>query len=116
MFFMSVPYCFATETIPLIIRKDEPKDPTPVQTNRVGISLSVSATISDTELAVYFESTVGDATVTVISDSTGTIFQEVVDTGLTTELFIPADLLSSGNYTLTISYGSNTLRGEFLME
>ena len=74
MFFMSVPYCFATETIPLIIWKDEPKDSTPVQTNRVGISLTVSATINDTELAVYW------------------------------------------NYTLTISYGSNTLRGEFLME
>jgi hypothetical protein len=116
MLFMSAQYCFATNTTKLVIRKDEPKDPTPVQTNRVENPLPVSATINDTELAVYFDSTVGNATVTVISDSTGTVYQEVVDTGSTAEIFIPAALWSPGTYTLTITYGSTTLRGEFSME
>jgi len=117
MLFMSAQYCVATNTTQLIIRKDkEPKDPTPVQTNRVENSLPVSATINDIELAVYFDSTVGNATVSVISDSTGTVFQELVDTDSTTEIFIPAVLWSSGTYKLTITYGSTTLRGEFSME
>jgi len=115
MLFMSVQYCFATDTTPLIIRKDEPKDPTPVQTNRIG-TLPVSATINDIELAMYFESSVGVATVTVTSDATGVVYQEVVDTGSTAELFIPSDLWSAGSYKLTISYGDIRLIGEFLME
>jgi len=116
MFFLSGPYCFATNTTPIIIRKDEPKDPTPVQTNRVGTSLPVSATINDTELAVYFESTIGEVIVTVISDSTGTVYQDVVDTGSTTEIFIPSTLWSPGTYRLTISYENTLLWGDFLME
>jgi len=116
LLFMSAQVCFATDTTPIAIPKDEPKDPTPVQTNRAGTSLSVSATINDTELAVYFESSVGVATIAVISDLTGTVYQDVVDTGSTSEIFIPAALWSSGNYRLTITYGTTTLRSEFIME
>ena len=116
MFFLSGPYCFATNTTPIIIRKDEPKDPTPVQTNRVGTSLPVSATINDTELAVYFESTIGEVIVTVISDSTGIVYQDEIDTGSVSEIFIPSTVWSPGNYSLIFSYGSTTLKGEFLLE
>ena len=115
LLFMSAQYCFATNTTPIIIRKDDPKDPIPTQTNRIG-TLPVSATINDIELAMYFESSVGEATINVTSDSTGIVYQEVVDTGSTAELFIPSDLWSTGSYKLTISYGNIRLIGEFLIE
>jgi len=115
LLFMSAQYCFATNTTPIIIRKDDPKDPIPTQTNRIG-TLPVSATINDIELAMYFESSVGEATINVTSDSTGIVYQEVVDTGSTAEIFIPAALWSSGSYRLTISYEDTNLIGEFLME
>jgi len=67
-------------------------------------------------LAVYFESTIGEVIVTVISDSTGTVYQDVVDTGSTTEIFIPSTLWSPGTYRLTISYENTLLWGDFLME
>lgn len=116
MLLMSTQYCFATETTPIIIRKDDTSEPTPTQTNRIVCLLPVSATINDIELAVSFESVVGDAIITITSDSTGIVFQEVVNTFSTVETIIPVNELSSGSYTLTISFGRTTLKGEFLME
>lgn len=74
---------------------------------------SVSATISETELAVYFESYVGDATITVYDSSDNVVYQEVVDTDSTPEVYVPVTSWSSGDYTITISYGTTDLIGYF---
>jgi len=116
MLFMSAQYCFAKDDTPIIIRKDDTSEPTPSQTNGFVSFLSVLATINETELTVLFESTVGDATITVTSDSTGIVYQEVIDTNLDFETFIPVNLWIYGNYELTISYGRTKLKGEFLIE
>jgi len=116
MLFMSEQYCFSKDTTTIIIRKDDTSEPTPSQPNGFVSLLSVSATIDDTWLTVFFESSIGDATITVTNDSTGIVYQEVVDTCLNDEFIILVDMFSSGNYTLTISYKKTTLIGQFLME
>lgn len=78
--------------------------------------IPVSATISETELSVYFESSVGDATITVYDDDNNIVSQETVDTDSTSEVFIATDAWASGNYTITVSYGTTDLIGEFQME
>jgi len=116
MLLMSVQYCFAKDDTTIIIRKDNTSEPIPTHPNAVVSLLLVSATINDAALTIYFESPVGEATITVTSDSSEIIYQEFVDTCINGEIFIPANLWSSGNYTLTISYGRTKLIGEFLME
>jgi hypothetical protein len=78
--------------------------------------LPVSATISETELSVYFDSSVGDATVTVYDADNNAVSQETVDTDSTSEVFIATDAWTSGNYTIKITYQTTTLSGEFIVE
>jgi hypothetical protein len=73
----------------------------------------VSATISETDLAVYFDYSVGTATITIYDASNQIIDQEIVNTNETTEVYIPTDLLDSGDYTLKVCYSSTSLIGNF---
>jgi len=110
---MTPQYCFG-ENIP--IRKDNPVPPGSRGSNGITTMIPVEATINDSELAIYFETSIGDATVTVEDASNFTVYQEDVDTSTTSEWHIPADLWTSGNYTLTIVYDTTTLRGDFAVQ
>jgi hypothetical protein len=78
--------------------------------------IPVSATISETELGVFFESSVGTATITVYDASNQLVEQQVIDTESLLEVYMPVDTWGAGNYTLTITYGDTTLQGVFLIE
>lgn len=80
------------------------------------IAIPVSAIISETELSVYFESTVGYATINIYDAANQIVGQEVIDTNSTLELFIPVGTLTAGDYTVTITYGNTTLTGEFAIQ
>jgi len=73
----------------------------------------VSATVSETELAVYFDWSVGDANITVYDSSNNVVYQDVVDTDSTSEVYVPVTSWASGDYTITISYGTTNLIGYF---
>lgn len=75
--------------------------------------IPASATINETDLSVYFEEPVGAVTITVYDALNQAVGQEVVNTDTTTEMHIPVYLWDSGTYTLTVTYGTKTLRGEF---
>ena len=90
---------------------EDPKPPGPRPLSLTYIP--VSATISEADLSVYFEESVGTAIITVYDASNQIVDQEVVNTNETTEVYIPTDLLDSGNYTLKVSYSSTTLIGNF---
>lgn len=79
------------------------------------IFLPVSASIDETQLSVYFELSVGDATITVYDESDQVIYQETVDTDSTPTVFISSSNWSAGNYSLTITYNTTRLRGDFQM-
>jgi hypothetical protein len=98
---------------PIVITKDPPPSPTP---NSLTQELTVSATISETQLSVYFESSVGEATITVYDANENIVSQETVDTYSTADVFIATDTWASGNYTIKVSYGTTDLSGEFLVE
>ena len=87
----------------------------PPSPRRVSTCL-VSASINATDLAVYFESPVGVVIITVYNEFDQIIDQQTVNTEATTEVVIPADSWLSGNYTLTITYDTTILSGEFLTE
>ena len=90
---------------------------TPSPSPRIPVSgLPVSATISETVLSVYFDSPVANAIITVYDANDNVVYQETVDTYSTSEVFIPAYAWASGNYTLTITYDTTTLMGDFQLE
>jgi hypothetical protein len=75
--------------------------------------LPVSVTIDESNLSLFFDSSVGDATITVYDSSNNVVYQEVVDTDSTAEVFIPVTSWSAGDYTVRISYGTTNLVGYF---
>ena len=79
-------------------------------------SIPVSAELNDTELSVYFDAFVGNAVITIYDADNNIVSQEVVDTYSTSEVFIPTDTWTSGNYTIKITYGTTILLGSFLIE
>ena len=104
----------------IIIRKDDPS----IQPNgvaKLGVTsfstktafIPVTADVVGTELIVDFTSTVGTAYVSVVDHSGNVVYQTVVDTFSTSEVIIPVDGLSSGKYSLKISYGTTKLTGDF---
>ncbi|MFT3754270.1 MAG: DUF3244 domain-containing protein [Paludibacter sp.] len=104
-------FSFATNPVPIPI--DDSPTPPPGLPNSMTIEPSASATISDTELAVYFDYSVGDATITVYNGSNQVVCQETVDTNSTTEVDIPVVAWDSGTYMITVTYGTTTQRGSF---
>lgn len=73
----------------------------------------VSADLSETELVLNFSSPIGTALVTVEDQMGGIVYVYSINTYSTSELVIPIDGWEIGNYTLTISYGTKTLTGDF---
>lgn len=106
----SIGSIFATD---ITIVKDPPPDPDPL---RGVYDVPVSASINPTELSVYFEEPVGTATITVYDEYAQVVAQTIINTAETTEVYLPADMWLSGSYTLTITYGTTTLRGNFQTE
>ena len=87
---------FALPTEIDLTKLPEPKSPKPLSL----IFLPVSAFISETSLSVYFDSPVGNATITVYDANNDVVSQETVDTYSTTEVFIATDTWATGNYTM----------------
>jgi Flp pilus assembly secretin CpaC len=110
---LSVTNLFAED---ITIRKTDPKDPIPPQPESFSQLIPVTATEDNSELAVYFEEAVGDATITVYDASSQVVYQEVIDTDSQSAAIIDISTWSSGDYTLTISYGTTNLIGEFTIE
>ena len=105
----------------IIIRKD---DGTGLQPNNVlskskALSLSstsfiaVTADVVGTDLIVDFNSSVGTAFVSIVDQNGNVVSQTSVDTFSTSEVIIPVDGLSTGKYSVKISYGSTKLIGNF---
>ena len=105
----------------IIIRKDDqgPGTSPTVQSKLKTFSLSstsfiaVTAEIVGTDLIVDFGTSVGTALVSVVDKSGNVVYQTSVDTFSTSEVIIPVDGLSSGIYSVKISYGSTKLIGNF---
>lgn len=90
-FILTTLFSFAGEPTQLPIPPDDLPEPPVVTPHGPSIEPSASATISDTELAVFFEWSVGNATITVVDESNNTVYMEVVDTNSTMAVYIPAD-------------------------
>jgi len=78
--------------------------------------IPVSAKINEIGLVVYLEPSVGVATITVYNNLNQIIYQETVNSDETPEVFIPVDNWVSSNCTLTITFDTTTLNGEFQIE
>ena len=110
----SAQFSFATIIVP--IPKDGGQKDPPAQTNSLTQELTASATIDATELDVYFEYGVGDATITVYDATNNVVDQEVVDTDSTSTVNIGLSGWTSGDYMITVTYGTTTQRGYFSIE
>lgn len=80
---------------------------------RLPVLIPLTADISPTELYLHFTTAVGVTNITV-TDGDGVILHSALfDTEANSELYIPVDMWNSGDYTVTISYGSIILEGKF---
>ena len=75
--------------------------------------IPVTADVVGSDVIVDFTKTVGTAYVSVVDKSGSVVYQTVVDTYSTSEVVIPIDGLSSGSYSLKITYGFTNLIGSF---
>ena len=102
------------ENEPVLLPPDGGNKTPPAQPNRVTVMPSASAILSDTELAVYFDYSVGDATITVYDTNNNVVVSEqTADTNSTSEVFIPVDTWPAGEYRITVTYGTTTQQGYF---
>ncbi len=101
---------FAGDDVPI---PPDDSQPNPGHPNALTIEPSATATISETELAVFFEYSVGDATITVYDADNNVVYQETVDTTTTYEVNIPVTGWDEGDYMITVTYGTTTQRGYF---
>ena len=105
----------------IIIRKDDPAPggvPNNILSKRtLSLSstsfISVTADLVGTDLIVDFGTSVGTALVSVVDQDGNVVYQTSVDTFSTSEVIIPVDGLSTGKYSVKISYGSTKLIGDF---
>lgn len=110
---LSAQLCFATD--PILLPPDGSTPPIIIP-HGLSIEPSASATISDTELAVYFDYSVSDAIITVYDSSNNVMYQETVDTDASSATSISVSNWSAGDYMITVTYGNITQRGYFSIE
>ena len=113
--FFSAQFSFADGSTILLPPDVFPDDP-PTQTDGLTMEPSASATISETELAVYFEYSVGYATITVYDANEDIVYTITVDTSTVDEVHIPVTGWDEGDYMITVTYGTTTQRGYFSIE
>lgn len=100
-----------------IVLKDKGTPPLPDPgTNRLVTEFPVTATEDNSDLAVYFEEALGDATITVYNVSEQVVYQTVINSNSQSAATIDISAWSSGDYTITINYGTTNLIGEFTIE
>lgn len=112
-FILSTQFSFAGEQTQVPIPPDDTPDSGGPRPTSMTIMPSATASISDTELVVYFEYSVGDAMITVTDANNQVVYQETVDTNSMTEVYVPVEGWLSGNYMITVTYGNITQRGYF---
>lgn len=89
-------------------------DPKPPGPKPLSVTYSsVTATANESDLAVYFDWSVGNATITVYNSANQIVDQEIVNTNTTNEIHIPINLWNNGVYTLSVTYGTTTFRDTF---
>ena len=105
-------FSFATD---IIIRKDDQSPPPQPMPNRTSVDsdIALTATVDNSNLAVYFDWAVGEATIIVYDENQNVVYQTVAETDSILDFFIPLDCWSTGDYTITISYGTINLIGDF---
>jgi len=102
----------AAETNETIYSYKDPIPPGPIALSvRIPITANTDATslsvdINSSVLAVYLDSFVGLVTITVYDASNQIVEQDVANTTITPEVYIPVYLWDSGYYTLTVNDGA----------
>ena len=102
-----------TNAINIPIEKNTPSTGSTRQ--RAPMLIPVIVDLSTTDLYLNFTNLVGIANITVTNSNGIIVHQESIDTNLNNELYIPINELEVGDYTITISYGSITLKGVFTL-
>ena len=104
---LSVQSVFAVE-VPL--KKD---NPTQGSMTKSTSTLPVSVSINDTEFGIVFSKSVGVANITIEDQNGNVVYQDVLNTNSTRTTYIETGGFDSGNYTVTISYSTTSLVGDF---
>lgn len=114
--FCSAQLSFAGDAVPILLPRDGGQKTPPVQPQSLIPEASATGTISDTELAVYFGYSVGDATITVYDATNNVVYQATVDTDVSSAVSIAVSSWATGDYMITVTYGNTTQRGYFSIE
>lgn len=104
--------CFGSVDIP-ISKSDTPTQP---GQSRVPFHIPLTASYTTNEVNLSFTSDVSVVTIYITNESGAVFYQETTDTSILPNLYIPIDMWGSGDYLITIQYGSITLNGQFTIE
>jgi len=93
------------------------KSDTPTQAgqSRAPFRIPLTASYTTEEANLNFIYSVGITTITISDESGAVIYMVTLDTSAQSNLYIPFDMWDSGNYLITIQYGSITLKGIFAL-
>jgi len=97
----------------VVIRKDNEPSSTPTPVHGSAIILPVLVMMDNNVLVVYFDDLLGDVTIIVYDAQNEAVYQNVVDSTVASELYIPVSSWGNGYYTIRITYGTTHLIGGF---
>ncbi|MDD3079861.1 MAG: DUF3244 domain-containing protein [Paludibacter sp.] len=106
--FFSFQCLYATNYFPLQPSDDDPQTADGTRTSRIPVYIPVTASIDDAELGIFFDDSVGDATIQILDEDGAPVYTEVVDTDMDSEFYFNLDFLDFGYYTIVISYGNSS--------
>jgi len=106
--------CFGSEAASIPFRNSQTSS-TPGR-QRAPFRIPLTASYTPEDVNINFIYSVGIATITIIDEYGSVVYLEMTDTSTQSDLYIPIDTLYSGNYFITIQYGSITLNGYFSIE
>lgn len=100
--------CLATD-IPI----SNPGTPPQPGQPRAPFRIPLTASYTTEEVNLNFIYSVGIATIAISDEFGAIVYQVTIDTSVQPILYIPVDMWDSGNYLITIQYGSIKLKGQF---
>ncbi len=111
---LSVQSVFAVD-VPLKDANNPNAGTNPRLATRAVVIVPVSVDVSSSDISIFFSQPVGVATVTITDEFGNVVYDDAIDTEYDTEMYIPTDYFDGGTYTLTITYGTKILVGEFTL-
>jgi len=118
LFFLLLSLLVSNKTTAIDIPINTPPPPHPIvySTSVPSKSLTLQMIVTNSELAINFESSTGMSILSLTDESGRLVYQETVTVTTGLIYYLPIDMLENGNYILTVTTDNGSLFGIFPVE